>query len=299
MNKRLKFFVVCLAMLTFTTASAQLPSNKIKPAEMYKAGDTLRSARLGLQTIVPNGWRGVLPRDTEVFLLLPENNVVGEIYVFVSEAVDLKQQTERWRSGSELAPGLILKPEGEVVMRGADVISSVGKLSGTNANNYGKIYAESKCSPVGFCITYLSTSDAANYSEVVKALQSFVDNTGFTQPSTKSPFIGFDWKPFLSGKILLAIGDGSQGKRVDELDLCADGSFRSDITRTGIFKDQAKGYQGSKKGSWKVVSKDNKAVITLSFSKLPPVDIELEAKDEEVYIKGIRYFVGESERCSK
>jgi hypothetical protein len=179
------------------------------------------------------------------------------------------------------------------------VITSNATLSGTNANSYGKIYAESKCSPVGFCVTYLATSDATNLDNVVRGLQEFVDNTVFRQPSNESPFVNFDWKEFLNGKILLAMGHDNQGKRVDELDLCADGTFRSDITRTGIFKSQAKEYQGSKKGSWSVTSKGDKAVITLTFQKLPAVDIEIEAKDEEVYIKGVRYFVGESERCSR
>jgi len=284
----------CLVSLA---AFAQLPSNRVKPATMYHAGDTVRSPRLGLQTRIPPGWSGVLPRDTEVFLLLPESNTVGEIYVVVNEHIDLERQKKRWQAGTELSPGLTLQPQSEITTRGTDVISAVGKITGANVNQQAKIYAEAKCSPVGFCITYLATSDAAHMEDVKKALQTFVDNTVFQQPSNESPYAHFDWKKFLDGKILLAMGYDANSKRIDEVDLCADGSFRSEITRTGIFKGQAKGYQGKKRGSWHVASHGEKAVITFTFDKLPDVDIELEARDEEIYIKGIRYFVGESERC--
>lgn len=277
-------------------AQQQLPSNRVKPATMYHGGDTVRSPRLGLQTRIPQGWSGVLPRDTEVFLLMPESNTVGEIYVVVNEKMDLEKQKKRWQAGTELSPGLTLHPQ-EITNRGTDVISAVGKITGANVNQQAKIYAEAKCSPMGFCVTYLATSDASNIENVKKALQTFVDNTVFQQPSTESPYAHFDWKKFLDGKILLAMGYDANSKRIDEVDLCADGSFRSDITRTGIFKGQAKGYQGKKRGSWHVASHGEKAVITFTFEKLPDVNIELEARDEEIYIKGTRYFVGESERC--
>jgi hypothetical protein len=287
-----------MGFLMSLVALAQLPSNRVKPATMYHGGDTVRSPRLGLQTRIPQGWSGVLPRDTEVFLLMPESNTVGEIYVVVNERMDLEKQKKRWQAGTELSPGITLQPQSEITTRGTDVLSAVGKIAGANTNQQAKIYAEAKCSPVGFCVTYLATSDAANIENVKKALQTFVDNTVFQQPSTESPYAHFNWKKFLDGKILLAMGYDANSKRIDEVDLCPDGSFRSDITRTGIFKGQAKGYQGKKRGTWKVASRGEKATITFTFEKqLPDVDIELEGRDEEIYIKGIRYFVGESERC--
>ena len=87
------------------------------------------------------------------------------------------------------------------------------------------------------------------------------------------------------------------GKKEDEVDLCSDGTFESRITRTGIFKGQAKKYQGKKSGKWEVQSNGEKAMLKFTFEKLDPVEIELVAKDEEIYIRGARYFVGESERC--
>ncbi len=296
--KRQTHWIICLGVLLPATLYAQLPSNRIKPAEMYHAGDTIRSPRLGVQSKIPDGWAGVLPRDTEVFLLMPQDNTIGEVYVMVNEKMDLQAQAKRWQTGVALADGLVLKPEGEITTRGSDVIAAVGTMAGASANNSQlKVYAEAKCSPHGFCISFLSTSDALNFEKVKKTVQTFVDNTVFKAPSNESPYKNFDWKKFLSGKIILAMGYEQNSKKIDEVDLCADGTFRSKITRTGIFKGQAKDYTGQKKGTWDVKSNNEKATITLTFSKLPPVDVELVAKDEEIYINGTRHFAGESQHC--
>ncbi len=294
----MKYWIFSAAILLSLECQAQLPSNRIKPGTMYHAGDTVRSPRLGLVTVIPDGWEGVLPRDTEVFLLMPSDNLIGEIYVVVNEKLDLKGQEARWRSGMDLSTGLRLVTDGEIRRRSAGVISAEAKLQGAKSNNsQGKIYIEAKCSPEGFCVSYIATADPLSFENVKKSLQSFVDNTSFNAPSNQSPYANFNWQKFLSGKILLAFGHEGTSKREDEVNLCPDGSFQSNLTRTGIFKDTAKGYQGKKRGKWSVVSNNEKATVTFTFAKFPPVEIEMEAKDEEIYVKGNRYFVGDSEVC--
>jgi hypothetical protein len=297
MSTTIKCWIVAIGLFLPLSAQAQLPSNRIKPGTLYLAGDTVRSVRLGLTTRIPEGWTGVLPRDTEVFLLMPETNLIGEIYVLVNDKADLQVQRKRWETGVDLTEGLRLQRDGEIFLRGTDIIGTMGKLVGNAANSQVKIYLESKCSPNGFCVSYVATADASSFENVKKALQQFVDNTSFYTPSGESPYKHFDWKKFLKGKILLSFGHESTSKREDQVNLCADGTFQSTITRTGIFKDQAKGYQGKERGKWDVKSNGEKATITFTFDKLPPVDVEIEARDEEIYVKGQRYFVGESEVC--
>ncbi|HTE31278.1 MAG TPA: hypothetical protein VK666_12945 [Chryseolinea sp.] len=293
----MKYWIITAALVLSLCVHAQLPSNRIKPGVMYHAGDTVRSPRIGLTTRIPAGWSGVLPREEEVFLLAPENGSIGEIYVMVNEKTNLQTQRQRWEKGMNLADGLRLESTGEITPRGTEVIGTMGKMVGNNANQQFKIYLEAKCSPAGFCVSYVATADPASFENVKSALQAFVDNTVFTTPSNESPYTNFDWKVFLSGKVLLGIGYEGKSKREDEVSLCADGTFRSNITRTGIFKGQAKEYQGKKKGKWDVTSVKEKATITFTFEKLPPVEIGIEAKDEEIYVRGQRYFVGESEEC--
>jgi len=290
--------IVCL--LVGVNSSAQdLPSNRLKPGTLYHPGDSVKSPRLGLSARIPEGWEGVLPRDTEVFLLMPNTNIVGEMFIVVNEKLDLAGQRKRWEAGAELAPGLKLQVDGGITVRDGDILSANGKAVGAQANAQNRAYLEARCSPHGFCVVVLAITDNASLERVKQGLQAFMSSTSFKKPSTDSPYKNFDWKPFLSGKILLGINQEEGGTKEDEVDLCSDGTFESRITRTGVFKGQAKGYQGKKRGTWDVKSNGEKATLTFTFEKLDPVEIELLAKDEEIYIKGARYFVGESERCKK
>jgi hypothetical protein len=265
---------------------------------MYHPGDSVHSPRLGLSTRIPEGWDGVLPRDTEVFLLMPNINMVGEMFIVVNEKLDLAGQRKRWEAGSELSPGLKLQIDGGITVRDGDILSASGKVVGAQANAQNRVYLESKCSPFGFCVVAIALADNASFERVKQGLQALMTSMSFKKPSTESPYKNFDWKPFLSGKVLLGINYEQGGKKEDEVDLCSDGTFESRITRTGIFKGQAKKYQGKKQGKWDVKSNGEKAMLTFTFEKLDPVEIELVAKDEEIYIRGARYFVGESERCA-
>jgi hypothetical protein len=296
MNRSTLYWAFVVVLLSFNV-QAQLPSNRVRPATMYHAGDTVKSPRLGLKAQIPAGWEGVLPRDTEVFLLMAVDNSITEIYVVVNENVDLAGQQKRWEAGMNLSDALKLELNGQITLRGTDVICAEGRLGGAKANNQEKIYVEAKCSPAGFCVSYLLTADPSAFENAKKGLQAFVDNTIFEEPSTESPYVNFNWNDFLSGKVLLMIGYENKSKREDNVSLCSDGSFRSRITRTGIFKDQGKGYQGNRRGKWHVLSNGEKATLTLDFDKNPPFDVELEIKDEEIYIRGNRYFVGESDEC--
>jgi hypothetical protein len=160
-------------------------------------------------------------------------------------------------------------------------------------------YLEAKCSPHGFCLSYMLMSNSSSFEAAKKALQQFVDNTTFAKPSTESPYLHFNWKKFLSGKVLLmtTFQETGQNKKENEVNLCSDGTFSSRITRKGIFKNEIKGYQGSKKGTWEVKSKGDKASIVLSIPKLEPAEVTMEIRDEEIYVNGNRYFVGISEKC--
>jgi hypothetical protein len=278
-------------------AAAQLPTNRMSAGVMYVAGDTVRSIRLGLYTIVPAGWKAVLPRDTEVAVLVPEENSAASMYALLNENMTLAQQKIRFEQGFELAEGLTMVPDGPITQRTADVLATHAKLTGEKANKQAKFYVESKCNPVGYCLAFVLQADDQSMEKGKAALQQLVDNTIFQDMSNISPYANFNWKEFLSNKLLLRFRRDASGKQEDELDLCKDGTFRSHITRTGGFGVASDKYDGKNKGTWTMTSDNDKATITLSFKKLKPITLEIQGKDEEIYVNGNRYFVGESETC--
>jgi hypothetical protein len=90
--------IACL--LVVNLFGQELPSNRLKPGTLYHSGDSIKSPRLGLSARIPEAWDGVLPRDTEVFLLMPNTNIVGEMFILVNEKLDLAGQRKRWESGA-------------------------------------------------------------------------------------------------------------------------------------------------------------------------------------------------------
>lgn len=293
----------CVHFLFFTvfvasSALAQLRSDRVAPGVMYYPGDTVRSIRLGLYAIVPPEWRGVLPRDTEVMVLLPNDNSSSSIiYVLLNENMTLAQQKISLEQGSELAEGLTMVPDGAVTQRTTEVLATNAILSGDKANKQARFYVESKCNPVGYCLAFVLQAETQNMERDKRSVMHLVDNIVFQDMSNISPYANFNWKEFLSNKLLLRFRRDASGKQEDELELCNDGTFRSNITRTGGFQVPSKDYAGKNKGTWTVASNDDKATITLSFKKLKPITLEIQARDEQVYVNGHRYFVGESETC--
>lgn len=290
------FGTICIGCLLTIHAFAQFPSNRVRPGTMYHEGDTVRSPRLGLEATIPPGWEGVMPHESEIFLLI-SNTLNGEIYAVANEGIDQAGQIKRWKDGMVLSEGLLLVPDGEITKRG-DVICAKGKVTGNKPNNSsGKIYLEAKCSPFGYCVSYMLTADPTSYEKVKTALQSLVDNSRFSKPYTGSPYVNFNWKKFLGGKVLLNIDYENTSKREDQVNFCSDGTFQSDITRKGVFKEQSKDYKGKKKGTWEVKSQAENATLTFSFEKLPPVTVNLEIRNEQMFVNGRRYFIGNSENC--
>jgi hypothetical protein len=105
---------------------------------------------------------------------------------------------------------LKLQIDGGITEREGNIISASGKVVGAQANAQNRVYLESKCSPYGFCIVALALADNASLERVKQGLQSLMNSTSFKKPSNESPYKNFDWKPFLSGKILL--GDNVTGR---------------------------------------------------------------------------------------
>ena len=278
-------------------AFAQLPTNRMSAGVMHYAGDTVQSIRLGLSAIVPKGWKAVLPRDTEVVVLVPDDNSsASTIYAVLNENMTLAQQRINLEKGFVLAEGLTMVPDGPVTLRTNEVLATAAKLSGEKANKQAKFYIESKCNPVGYCLAFVLQADAPGMEKGKAALQQLVDNTTFQDMSHISPYANFNWKEFLSNKLLLRFRRDASGKQEDELDLCKDGTFRANITRTGEF-GVPKEYSGKNKGTWSLTSDNDKATITLTFKKLKPITLQVQGKDEEIYVNGNRYFVGESDTC--
>jgi hypothetical protein len=294
-------FVLILFFFSFATIASfsQSGKNRIQPGIMYQEGESLYAPRLGFQASVPSGWVGNLPRESEVFLLmssLPE--IFGEIFVFGREEIDLNELAERWKVGENVTETIRLQAVSPTV--GEDLLSSEVRVVGNNVNPEYRGFAASRCGGDGYCVTILAISNQKSYESVRDTALEFLTLAVFEEPSNVSPYVDFDWKAFLSNKLMISYTELRQGAKQTQINLCGNGAFNANVRKKGIMRDVNPQYKGNMRGKWSVEGIGPKAVLVLTFEtkNLPPLRINLKIEEEQIYANEERYYASGSVKCN-
>jgi hypothetical protein len=276
---------------------AQQKKSRLQPGRMYEAGETMFAPRFGFIATVPAGWEGVLPRESEVFLLSTTTSVYGEIFVFGRERGDLNSIRETWMKGVNLSETIRIKSINPTLEDG--LLYSEITAEGQFINKGFKGFVVSRCSPSGPCVTTLMTAPEQYYESVKNTAMEFMKSSTFQAPSNTSPYVDFDWQEFLSNKVLVTYASAQGGSKESTVHLCKDGSFTATLKKKGFFKEQNPAYKGNLAGQWTAKGDGEKATIQFIFSNksLSPVEVSLTINDEKVTSNGERYFVGKSDKC--
>lgn len=251
--------------------------------------------RLGFRASVPQGWTGVLPRESEVFLLSSFTSP-AEIFVLGRETGTVEQLKTSWEQGFDIDENIRIKAKGASIVNGtltAEVVAT-----GDFINKSMRGYAVARCSAQGPCVTTLAVMPANLFDEIKKVSDGFMAAASFEAPSSASPYADFNWKEFLTGKMVTTYAYLEQGSKETTIHLCADGRFTAKATKKGILSRQRPEYKGRLSGTWTVEGIGERGQITLNFDKgLPPIKAELTIRDEKIFADTERYFVGASDQC--
>ena len=297
MKKCIFPFYIVLVLSALSVGFAQNTKGRLQPGRLYKPGETLYAPRFGFTAKVPEGWEGMLPRETEVFLLMTTTSTYGEVFMFGRDKGDLNTMRDAWMNGFELSETMRLKATSATIEE--DLLKAEVKIEGEYINKAFKGYAVARCSESGPCITTLMVAPEQYYEAVKATVVQVMRSSSFIPPSTASPYLNFDWNEFLSNKVLVAYGFQEGGSKENEIHLCADGTFSANIRKTGFMKNQNPEYRGRTSGKWAVSGTGPSTTIQFTFSKkgLPILEAPLLIEDEKVVSNGDRYFVGQSDKC--
>lgn len=290
--------IVALLLLIIPCV-AQTKKGNLRPGKLYEAGEILFAPRYGFTATVPDGWEGMLPRESEVFLLTSTTTTYGEIYVFAREQGSFNEMQTNWKQGFSLSESIQLKALSPSVTDG--LMSSEVTGEGTAINKGYKGFVIARCSESGPCVTTLLIAPMQFFESVKASALAFMKSSSFQPPSQASPYEDFNWQEFLTNKALMTYQEVQGGKKENYVHLCSDGTFTADLRKSGIFKNQNPQYRGKQKGTWSVSGNGPKTTIRFVFvgMKLPSAEVELTISDEKVYANGERYFVGFSEICER
>jgi hypothetical protein len=293
-----KINTLLFVLIAACSTVAQNSKDRLQAGRLYAAGETLYAPRLGFITKVPEDWQGVLPRETEVFMLTTTNtSIYGEIYMFGKEQGDLKTMRESWIKGFDLTETMRLKASNPTLTEGT--LSSEVVAVGESINEGYRAFAIARCNPDGPCVTLLALMPKQFYEEIYKVATEVMAKSTFETPSNVSPYANFNWRKFLSDKQFFAYAYVEGASKDNRVQLCADGTFTSDIQKKGWMKNENQQYNGRNSGHWIVDGVGDQTTMHLTFKKkdVPPMDIVLSIKDEKIFANGERYFVGESKKC--
>lgn len=280
--------------LIFLATTQLIGQANLRPSKQYSAGEEIYGAKSGAKSVVPQNWSGVLPRDSELFLFLPMDGSNGEIYISVDQGIDESQRKSNWRTGLDLGNGNVLRLQGEVFKRGESMAANIG-LDQKTSTAVG--YIESRCGSFGICLTATLFSSPQDFEKNKNALIEFMDALTWTEPNLKADYADFDWHEFLEGKHLLNYDYVPNAKAENDIWLCPDGNFTTKLKRSGLLKDQAKDYKGTKKGTWETKSIGQTGLLILNYEKLSPLKVSLKIAEDRIYLNEKRHFAMKATTC--
>ncbi len=138
-----------LILLLLPLAVSAQKTQRLQPGKMYDAGETIFAQRFGFTSIVPADWSGVLPRESEVFLLT-SLTMPAEIYVFGNEQADLALMKGVWEKGVDLSADVSLSTKNAIIQDGLLMSEVLAKGPYINKNNRG--YAVARCGAGRTCV---------------------------------------------------------------------------------------------------------------------------------------------------
>ena len=294
MYQRLILMQKRLILLLLLPLAVMGQPKRLQPGKMYEGGEVLFAPRFGFTSTVPAGWSGLLPRESEVFLLSAQT-LPAQIYVFGIEHDNLNAMKARWEKGIDVDEDVNVWAKAASIQNG--ILSSEVQAKGPYINKSNRAYAVARCGESGACIACLVTMPAADFVAIKKIADEFITSAKFEKPSASTPYADFDWREFLTGKTLTIYVFKEKGSKETTVDLCADGSFSAYGSKKGIMKNVNPQYKGRQRGTWKAEGVGESGKLVLTFKKLPAIETQLLIRDEKIYANDERYFVAESVKC--
>lgn len=276
---------LCYLLLMHSTLIAQ-DNEKLSPGIMYEAGDKLYTPTYGIRGEVPLGWEGALPRDTELFLLVPAHATSDiEIYTFAFED-NLASIRQRWQKPIEVSYGILAQPQGTPEEKDGMLTQN---FSFSNRPDYEAVgYA--KCGEFGNCVISFLVGNLKQMPKARQSQEELMRSLTFEKPNPAAARETFDWQAFLPDKHIFTYYGMRGNPNRNNLYLCPDGTFSSQLSHKGLIEDWEP-YKGRQKGTYEFSPQnDGTALLTLSFSKkkLPPITLSLMMEEQKLYLNEMR-----------
>ena len=176
-----------------------------------------------------------------------------------------------WEKGFDMDVDLKLVAKAATIKE--NILSTEVVMAGSNTDKSKRGYAIARCGGHGPCVICLAITPVANYEATVKTAEQFITSANFEAPSSASPYADFDWKKFLSRKIVRTYAYQEKGSKETTVYLCPDGSFYANVSKKGIMKNQNPQPYGKIEGIWTADGIGESGSLHFEFKKLPALSL--------------------------
>jgi len=266
-------------------------TGQVQRAKLYNSGDSLFSIRHGTQVKIPQGWRGGVPQDTEVLLLVPNKPADDQLYVNANVGETASEIKARWLEGIDLGYGFILEAKGDIKLE--DQVVSAEFTSQNSVSAQRRTFGKTICGPYQICITAFVSGQAKNAPENLNALNSLISSVTFAEPQPEGQKDYVDWEDFFGNKYVYTFETARANKKVNEIWFCEDGSFTSKLKRKGKLASIDNKYLLKKRtGKWSITDKGGTDSLTLNYDdeRIPEFSVPVEMVDQKLFINGNRHY---------
>ena len=214
-----------LLIVSFLVMSSSFAQDRLKPGAIYEQGQEIYAPMVGYRGVVPDGWFGTLPQEEEVFLMIPNGNADG--YIFINaNPMDLSQLRKEWNNDLSLTDALVISLDGEPAIDGNRMTGNF-EVTGSRVPYIG--YAVAIDGGYGWTLTLSLLCPVDKYDDFKKNFNQLITSSIVEEPSIGTMYGDFNWPEFLKDKYLMSYLSSTQYKEQNEIWLCGDGTFKSKI----------------------------------------------------------------------
>ena len=282
-----------LLIVSFLVMSSSFAQDRLKPGAIYEQGQKIYAPMVGYRGVVPDGWFGTLPQEEEVFLMIPNGNSNGFMFINANH-MELTQVEKEWHRDLSLTDELVISIKGEPKIEGNRMI---GEFDVVGSREPFVGHAVAIDGGYGYTLTLILLSPISEYENYRKNFEQLVAASIVEEPSIGSMYGDFNWPEFLKDKYLMSYLSSTQYKEQNEVWLCGDGTFKSKIKTKGLLKVENSAYKGRKKGTWMAEGIGEKGTLHLYFTKNDDVVLDMEIKDDKIFVNGGRFFALKNTEC--
>ncbi len=285
-----KVFAVLILTIAYHISFSQ---DRLKPGAIYEQGQDIFAPMVGYRGVVPNGWFGTLPQEEEVFLMIPTGNANGFMFIHAHHE-PLNRLKDDWKHDFSVTDEIVISIKGEAKIEGNRMWAEFD-VTGSREPFVG--YAEAIEGGYDWTVVMILLSPVDKYESYKENFDDLVASSKLEEPSIGTIYGDFNWAEFLKNKYLMSYLSSIQYKEQDEIWPCADGTFRSKIKSKGKLVVEKSPYKGSKKGTWTAKGIGETGELILRLPKDPDVVLNMEIRDDKIFINEGRFFALEYAGC--